>query len=212
MPTLLLTGFGPFGSVAVNPSQTIAERLDGVIFRDLRVVSHVLPVVFGADSVLVESLIARHGPVVVLSLGVAVGDGLLRIETQGRNLRQSPDGPRPIVPGDLMERRSTISVPHVLGEIQQTGVPVRLSDHAGDYLCNHVLYNTLRLAERDGHRFQVGFLHIPQAAEYDPLSGFSLPLALIELGVRAALTGIARSFSNSDASPWPGPFVSGTPS
>lgn len=199
MHTLLLTGFGPFGNVAVNPSQTIAERLHGASFGELRVASEVLPVVFGEDSVLVESLIARYDPVVVLSMGVAVREGLLRIETLGRNLRQSPDGPRAIVPGDLNERQSTIPLTQVLSEIQKVGVPVRLSDHAGDYLCNHVLFNTLRLAERKGHRFRVGFLHLPQATEYEPLDGPALPLTMMELGVRAALMGIARSFSEPDA-------------
>jgi len=202
MPTLLLTGFGPFGSIAVNPSQVIAERLHGATFGSLRVVSHVLPVVFGEDAALVESLVAEHDPVVVLSLGVAARDGTLRLETLGRNLRQSPEGPRPIAEDGPGDAAATLALGHVLAAVERAEVPIRLSDDAGDYLCNHSLYTTLRLAERAKGRFRAGFLHIPKALEFHPGDEVSLPLALIEQGVRAALSGIAEWVERSRGEAW----------
>lgn len=202
MPTLLLTGFGPFGSIGVNPSQLIAERLHGETFGALEVVSHVLPVVFGEDAVLVESLVARHDPVIVLSLGVAAREGTLRLETLGRNLRQSPEGRRPIVEQGPEACPSTVAFAEILAGLASGTAPIRLSDHAGDYLCNHVLYRTLQLAERMEGRFRVGFLHIPKAIEHHPEDDLSLPLGEIEAGVRAVLTGIAEWFDRSRGEAW----------
>ena len=43
-PRILLTGFERFGPHKTNPTQTLAERLDGEWFGDARVVGRVLPV------------------------------------------------------------------------------------------------------------------------------------------------------------------------
>lgn len=202
MPKLLLTGFGPFGSIEVNPSQLIAERLHGETFGPLEVVSHVLPVVFGEDAVLVESLVAEHDPVIVLSLGVSARHGTLRLETLGRNLRQAPEGPRPILDEGPAVTLATVAFAEILGRITGVTAPIELSDHAGDYLCNHVLYTTLRLGERSGGRFRAGFLHIPKAIEHHPGDDLSRPLAEIEQGVRAVLTEIGAWFDRSRGESW----------
>jgi len=49
MPTILLTGFAPFGGSKSNPSQQIAEHLHGEIIGGGQVVSLTLPVVMSKD-------------------------------------------------------------------------------------------------------------------------------------------------------------------
>ena len=43
-PTLLLTGFEPFGGLAGNPSLDVAKALDGRVVGDAMVRSAILPV------------------------------------------------------------------------------------------------------------------------------------------------------------------------
>ena len=49
----------------------------------------------------------------------------------------------------------------MLEAAQATGVPTRFSYSAGAYLCNHVLYGCLRLAEQQYPALRAGFIHVP---------------------------------------------------
>jgi len=197
MPTILLTGFEPFADVAVNPAQLLAEQLDGADLAGARIVGRVLPVVFGADAALVAALVREHDPVAVLSLGVAVGTDRLRIETLARNLRQSPDGPIAIVANAPAACTASIPVFQVYSAIRAAGAPVCLGGDgdAGDFLCNHVLYTTLRLAHACGGRFRAGFIHLPALTGHAPPGKPAMPLETMARGVRTALAVIAGAMS-----------------
>ncbi len=81
----------PFGGSASNPSQHVAERLDGKVTGGARVVSLVLPVVMdGFEQV--AAAIDAHTPALVLSLGLAAGTPCLDIERFAVNLRVTAPG------------------------------------------------------------------------------------------------------------------------
>lgn len=187
---LLLTGFGPFRDIAINPSQLMAERLDGAQIGAVRITSLILPVVFGQDRDLVGAAIERHRPAIVLSLGVAAGEPGLRWESMGRNRRQSEDGFRPILADGPDAYAATLPHGPVLAAVEAAEVAIRLSEDAGTYLCNHVLYTTLHLASHGSRRFRAGFLHIPKATEHARPDEPSMPLDTIERGIRAAIQGL----------------------
>jgi len=84
---VLLTGFLPFGDSRLNPSQQIAEVLDGQTIGGARVTSLVLPVVFGQDTERVQAALADLNPHLVLSLGLAAGTPCLDVERFAVNLR-----------------------------------------------------------------------------------------------------------------------------
>jgi len=80
MPTMLLTGFLPFGESKSNPSQRIAERLHGEVIAGTQVVGLILPVALGVDFERVTEAIESYQPILVLSLGLAAGTTCLDIE------------------------------------------------------------------------------------------------------------------------------------
>lgn len=88
MKRVLLTGFEPFDEHKVNPSQEIAERLDGEVIAGAEVCSLVLPVVFGKDVQLALPAIDQINPALVLSLGLAAGTDSLDVEMFAINHRK----------------------------------------------------------------------------------------------------------------------------
>lgn len=210
--TVLVTGYEPFGDHETNPSETVARRLDGETVAGHDVVGAVLPVAFGetdefgpADDRLVE-LVAEHDPAAVVATGLAAGRPCISVERVGINVddavtvpdnddrsprdeRVDPDGPDAYL--------STLPVVATVEALAEAGVPARVSNTAGTYLCNHALYRLHDfLADRDGD-VPAGFLHLPltpegavAAAEAPERGGGvqpSLPLALQAESVRVAL-------------------------
>lgn len=89
MKHVLLTGFEPFGEHKVNPSQQIAERLNGETIAGARITSLVLPVAFGKDTAQVLPAIEELEPALVLSLGLAAGRSTIDVEMFAINHRNA---------------------------------------------------------------------------------------------------------------------------
>ena len=170
----LMTGFGPFGSVADNPTERLlhhfaAQNVDG---HDLTVCA--LPTSFARAPKMFQAVFEAGGrdgqPFdLILMLGVAARGETWRVETQGLN-QDAPaiadaDGDlvpeREIVPGGAAHLPVTLPPQVMLLAVESSGLPVRLSDSAGQYLCNHLLYTALALAHRGGVVSRIGFLHVP---------------------------------------------------
>ena len=99
--TLLLTGFGPFPGVPVNPSEAVLRRIAaGPLARRLgiRIVTHRFDTTFAALDGL-PRLVADFRPDACLHLGIAANSRFLRVETRGTNFgapflpaREEPPG------------------------------------------------------------------------------------------------------------------------
>ena len=92
MPTILLTGFMPFGGHPSNPSQQIAECLHGETIGGAQIVGLTLPVAYAESADLLTAAIANHKPTLVLSLGLAAGATCLEVERFAVNLRVAESG------------------------------------------------------------------------------------------------------------------------
>ena len=86
LPTVLVTGFEPFGGEQVNPSGQIALALHGETIAAHRVVGAILPTEFARSLPALEGLIAAHRPSLVLALGVAGGRAGISLERVAINL------------------------------------------------------------------------------------------------------------------------------
>ena len=203
MPTMLLTGFLPFGESKSNPSQRIAERLHGEVIAGTQVVGLILPVALGVDFERVTEAIESYQPILVLSLGLAAGTTCLDIERFAVNLKVAeagdPEAPLPpnlpqlvICAGGPAALFATIDAERVAAAVcEKAGVPVRAHGYAGSYACNYVLYRTLLYAAERGLTYKAGFVHLPlsseQAISENKLHMPSLPLSAMLVGVRAAI-------------------------
>jgi pyroglutamyl-peptidase len=180
-PVVLLTGFGPFPGVPDNISGAFARSLARrarPLFPAYRVVSTILPVAWEEAPRQLRRLLECHLPALALHFGVSPHAQGLVVETRavdvcgdcpdGRGLRPARSGPGRARGG---ERHVTIPAPQIVRRLVRLGLPARLSDDAGAYLCNAVLYHSLSArCGTAGHarfRHRSGFVHLPVTSAPD---------------------------------------------
>ena len=172
MQTVLITGFEPFGGETVNPSWEVVKLLDGTIIDDCRVVARQLPCVFGESLEVLNAAIDALQPSVVLAIGQAGGRVDVTVERVAINVDDAriPDnrGQQPvdvaIVPDGPAAWFSTLPIKAMVAALREAGIPASVSQTAGTFVCNHVMYGVLhKLADRP--EVKGGFIHIPYLPE-----------------------------------------------
>jgi pyroglutamyl-peptidase len=170
-PTVLLTGFGPFPSIAANATSILVPRLAEAARRSLPGVHfamHILPTEWEASLALLDGLIEELKPAVALHFGVSSRASGFEIETRGRNAcswSEDAAGQLPrtecITPGGPEYLPATLPTAHIVTRLRHRGLPAQISRDAGGYLCNALLYRSLELARTRGNPGRVGFVHLP---------------------------------------------------
>lgn len=199
--TLLLTGFAPFGGEALNPSWEAVRRLDGERLGDLPVVAAQLPTEFGAALRVLDELLERHRPTLVVAVGQAGGRAELSLERIAINVDDAriPDNAgrqpidEPVVAGGPAAYFSTLPIKAMTRALRDAGIPAAVSQTAGTFVCNHVFYGLLHRLQGTGVRG--GFIHIPylptQAAAQPGAP--SMALETLIAGLRLAITCAATT-------------------
>jgi pyroglutamyl-peptidase len=172
-PTVLLTGFEPFGGAQVNPSAEVVRALADGGLDGLRLVPAILPVVFAHGFARLRETVRRHDPELVVALGQAGGRAGVTIERVALNLddAEQPDNAgvqpvgRTIEPGGPTAYRTRLPAHEIVDALRAEGIPAALSDSAGGHLCNHVFYRLMHLAEHEQPALRGGFLHLPYLPE-----------------------------------------------
>ena len=189
MKHLLITGFDPFGGESINPSWEAVSRLPEVI-GNYRLTKLQIPTVFGRAAEAVLAAAELDNPDVILCVGQAGGRDAVTPERIAINIASAarPDnaGNQPreeaILPDGPDGIFSTVPVRSMADAITAAGLPGRVSNTAGTFVCNDTLYRLL--SHYAGSGIRVGFLHVPhlpqQAKEGSP------SMALLE--IIAALT------------------------
>jgi pyroglutamyl-peptidase len=190
---VLLTGFGPFPGVAVNPSEMVVAELgarprphDGI-----ELVTSTLPVEYEAAGARIRELIPSVGPDAVLCLGVAAGRTAINLERFALNLDDAPIPDNAgqllqgtaIVPDGPAAYQSTLPLDRMHAALVALDVPVTMSNHAGTYICNHTFYAARHHIETLGRRAPCGLIHIPLPLE---LAGIQAPAGALSLATIAA--------------------------
>ncbi|WP_034385356.1 pyroglutamyl-peptidase I [Deinococcus sp. YIM 77859] len=175
MPTLLLTGFEPFHTHPVNPSAQAAQALDGQAVGQTRVQSALLPVEPQAAATQLRALLDEYRPNAVLLTGLAAGRPQVTVErvalnvmdfsipdNAGQTYRDHPACADAAAPAAYL---STLPLRSVVAGWRAAGIPGHISNTAGLYVCNFVLYCALHHLAITGHRHvPCGFLHVPANA------------------------------------------------
>ena len=170
--TLLLTYFGPFPGVPVNPTVALAEgsvRALNTARPDLRVVACELPVSYNGSSTALRTALQDVQPDALISLGVAVGRDVVSLEQVAINLDsagiEDNDGDQrcdePIAPGGQEAYFSSLPVRASFERLRAVGEPVEISYTAGTYVGNHVFYEGQRISRELGLSIPAGFVHVP---------------------------------------------------
>jgi pyroglutamyl-peptidase len=193
---VLVTGFEPFGGEAMNPSWEICERLAREI-SGYRVETCLVPCAFRDAIDVVADAIERHRPLLVLSLGQAGGRTAMGVERVAINVddariadnagAQPVDAP--IAPDGPAAHFATVPVKAMAAAIRSAGVPAEVSNTAGTFVCNHLMYGVLHFIAARGHAARAGFIHVPYAEEQvlDKPGVASMSVASMVKAVEAAV-------------------------
>lgn len=178
--SILLTGFGPFPGVTDNVSGALALAVRDqaceipAITPRQAITADILPTEWHGAPERLDNLLNTVDPQIVLHFGVSGQATGFVIETVAENLcRDAPDavGCPPPSPNLCAESPSalpsTLPVNAIIARLSTAGLPAATSNDAGAYLCNAVLFRSLRWArqERSQSQRKIGFVHIPEDPE-----------------------------------------------
>ena len=163
---LLITGFDPFGGEKINPSweavKLLPEKIGGYTLYKMEI-----PTVFSVAARQVLEQAQKLQPDAILCIGQAGGRGAVTPERVAINLRDASicdnaggkPQEQPIMEGGPAAYFSTVPCKKMVEAMKQAGFPAAVSNTAGTFVCNDVLYSVL-------HHFadtsvQAGFIHVP---------------------------------------------------
>lgn len=168
---VLITGFDPFGGESINPAweavKEIRDTIDGS-----SIVKMQIPTVVGKSIAKVHDKMAEIHPDIVISVGQAGGRFGVTPERVAINVTDAriPDneGNQPIdeiifEDGDTAYF-SNLPVKAMVQAMKDAGYPSSLSNSAGTYICNHVMYGILYYIQKEFPGTRGGFIHVPYAA------------------------------------------------
>jgi len=193
---ILVTGFEPFGGERTNPSWEICSQLPKTIGR-ARIETLQVPCRFRDAIETVAKAIERFQPSHVICIGQAGGRDRLSIERVAINVddARAPDngGAQPvdeaIAIGGPAAYFSTLPIKAMARAARGAGVPAEVSNTAGTYVCNHLMYGVLHYIAASRLATRAGFIHVPysEAQVVDKPGQPSMGVAAMARGVQATL-------------------------
>lgn len=183
MKKVLLTGFGPFGEDNINPALEVIKQFENHAKKFLTdtIEVHIkeLPVVFGEAIEVFKEIVQEIQPDLIVSVGQAGGSMGISLERIGINLNDAriADNKGNAPQDEKIEEKgaaayfTTIDIRATYNELKAKGIPVFISNSAGTYVCNNIIYGALHFLSINEKfsKIKYGFIHIPylpeQAAE-----------------------------------------------
>ena len=198
--TFLLSGFDPFGGEQINPAYEVVRRLPEMMdFADVHARIHTVevPTVFGKSVECVCKEIDRLEPDYIICIGQAGGRFGITPERVAINIDDAciadNEGNQPL--GQVIEKNgeaayfSTLPINAICRRIRSQGIPSSISNTAGTFVCNHLMYGVLHHIVLSGKTMKAGFIHIPflleQVLNKSDTAGFSLQT--LQLGIVASI-------------------------
>lgn len=200
---VLLTAFDPFGGEKVNPALEAVKLVPNSV-AGADVIKLEVPTVFRASIDTVSRAVEQTGPDAVLMIGQAGGRPDMTPERVAINIDDAriPDNQgnqpidAPIEATGAPAYFSTLPVKAMVEAMRQAGLPASVSNTAGTFVCNHLMYGVLHLLTRRYPKVRGGFMHVPfipeQVARRETPAP-SLPVEDIARGIEAAIRAIAEN-------------------
>ncbi len=199
-PTVLVTGFEPFGGEDVNPSWEICQALPATIAH-APVVRLRVPTEFRRAIEVVAEAIDRVEPALVILLGQAGGRPAMSVERVAINVDDARiadnAGAQPIdeaiAPAGPAAYFATVPLKAMVAAMRAAGIPAEVSNSAGTFVCNHLLYGVLHFLAASGREARAGFIHVPWLEEQalnhpgQPTMALATMARGVEIAIAAAL-------------------------
>ncbi len=168
MIRILVTGFEPFGGETVNPSWEAVQQLSGQA-ADAEITRVLVPTTYAGSIETVMEAQERCRPQAIVMVGQAGGRTGLSLERIGVNLDEAdaPDNAGvahrgvPIEAAGPAAYFATLPLSELVQCLQGAGIPAGISNSAGLFVCNHLLYGVLHRLSAAGLPVRAGFVHVP---------------------------------------------------
>ena len=199
---ILVTAFDPFGGESINPAleavKLMKDNIDGA-----EIVKLEIPTVFRKSIDKVAEAIVKENPDVVLSIGQAGGRFEVTPERVAINVDDAriPDNEGnqpidvPIYEDGAPAYFATLPVKAMVEAIRSAGLPSSLSNSAGTFVCNHIMYGVLYQIEKMGKNIRAGFIHVPFIPEQvarRPAPAPCMSMVDIAKALEAAVSAIVK--------------------
>ena len=169
---ILLTAFEPFGGEKINASNEAMKTVRNKI-GSIEIEKVLLPVVFGEEIEKLEESIKKVSPSVVIATGEAGGRAKISIERVAININDASikdnKGNKPANEKIFEDGKnayfSNIPIKKILKELLKNGIPAYISNSAGTFVCNNVMYGLLYLIDKKYPNIKGGFIHVPYIYE-----------------------------------------------
>ena len=197
MTRVLVTAFEPYDRWSENASWLTLVEMTSKLPASPQITTRRYPVDYDQVRKRIEADLAGDYDF-VLHLGQAPGSAAVRLESIGLNVRGGPlsglSG-EPLCLDGPVAYRSALPLEQWAQKLSQSGIPARVSYHAGTYLCNAALYFTHHAAAQQGLRTRAAFVHVPldpKQVSADNSEASSLPASLSAQAVLLLLEEIER--------------------
>ena len=195
---ILVTGFDPFAQDTINPSWEVVKRLAKTI-DSAQIVPLMLPTSAYTSLERIKEALRLHQPDVILSIGQAKGRTAISVERIGININdfRIPDNngkqyvQMPIFDDGPDAYFSDLPIYAMVKEIRKAGLPAEISNTAGTFVCNHVLYGVRYILAHTYPAKRSGFIHIPCLKEQATGTMPYMELSDMIKGITAAIRAIA---------------------
>ena len=165
---ILITGFDPFGGEPVNPALEAVKLMKDEI-AGAKIIKLEIPTVFRKSVEKIHEMIKAEQPDVVLSIGQAGGRFGVTPERVAINVDDARikdnEGNQPVDTPIFTDGEaayfSNLPVKAMVEAIKNKGLPSTLSNSAGTFVCNHVMYGVLYYIHKEFPNVRGGFIHVP---------------------------------------------------
>lgn len=165
---VLLTGFEPFGKYSENSSWAVAEKVAALGVVGVELLLEQMPVSFMRVPTALQNAVEKHSPDIIVMLGQAAGIDYIKLERIAINMMDAtiadnngyiPDE-EPIYADGTVALFTNVDIKKLCRAVEELGIPAKVSNSAGLYVCNRTYYEALRLCnERPG--MKALFVHLP---------------------------------------------------
>ena len=164
---IIVTGFDPFGGEKINPSIECVKAFPEI--EGVELIRLELPTVFKESAKRLNEVINEVKPDAVLSVGQAGGRPGITMERIAINVDDAkiPDNISQQPIDETIQTKgaaayfSTLPIKRIVKAIREAGIPAEVSNTAGTFVCNHIMYQALFAATKAVKPFKAGFMHIP---------------------------------------------------
>ena len=200
---ILITAFDPFGGEIVNPALEAVKLMKDEI-KGAKIIKLMVPTVFVKSVDKTIEAIKKEKPDVVLCIGQAGGRFGITPERVAINIDdagiQDNEGNQPIdskiYDDGSSAYFSTLPVKAIVKEIKGGGLPSSLSNSAGTFVCNHLMYGVLYYLSKNEKNIRGGFIHVPFIPEQianKPSPTPSMSIVDIVRGLELAVKAIVEN-------------------